>query len=602
MDERITTLIEALSGDGVTDETRATQLAELSDEDLAALEADLLAHFQAIRAGEVDEIERDDLTALRRVAGCVEHLRVEAGRRIEAAEAAEVEAAAREQEAADLEATLLATEPETAPASEEPPAEPAPEASEAGEETPEAEATDPVAEPTVEAEPEPVAASAPARPSLAALAATRATPEAAPAPAPALTRPRWQSMDGQPIRDLHDAAERITEAMSDSFEVMPGKKIRVARMRAEFPEDRRVTALDEYGAVTRKMDALTQDATAPGTWPEAVVASGGWCAPLEPQYDVMTVASAARPFRGGLPTLGVDRGGIRHIRSAGISEITTSGASAGVGIWEAATDETPGESTKSRQTAACPTVVDVELGAIYRRMRFGNFEARAFPEAVDATLTNLLSAHASLGETEGIDDLIAAMNTDITEAAVLGASRDLLEAWNRAAVTMRHNERMDPNARLRLVAPYWVVGMFQADILRQQASGELQAFTEPTEAWIRSILNTYNLNVTFTMDAPTGGAEPGLLADNTNLPNWTATVIWQMFPEGSVVFLDGGILDLGIVRDSTLNNTNDYEIFAETFEGVAYKGPVGISVTSTVCPNGESQVATDETGNVCDVS
>jgi hypothetical protein len=35
--------------------------------------------------------------------------------------------------------------------------------------------------------------------------------------------------------------------------------------------------------------------------------------------------------------------------------------------------------------------------------------------------------------------------------------------------------------------------------------------------------------------------------------------------EGAFLSLDGGEFDLGIVRDSTLNATNDAEFFAESF-------------------------------------
>jgi hypothetical protein len=44
---------------------------------------------------------------------------------------------------------------------------------------------------------------------------------------------------------------------------------------------------------------------------------------------------------------------------------------------------------------------------------------------------------------------------------------------------------------------------------------------------------------------------------------------WYLFPEGAIQFLDAGRLDLGVVRDSTLDATNDYETFVETFEGIA---------------------------------
>jgi hypothetical protein len=39
--------------------------------------------------------------------------------------------------------------------------------------------------------------------------------------------------------------------------------------------------------------------------------------------------------------------------------------------------------------------------------------------------------------------------------------------------------------------------------------------------------------------------------------------------QGTFLYLDGGTLDLGLIRDSTLNATNNFEIFAETFENIA---------------------------------
>lgn len=37
----------------------------------------------------------------------------------------------------------------------------------------------------------------------------------------------------------------------------------------------------------------------------------------------------------------------------------------------------------------------------------------------------------------------------------------------------------------------------------------------------------------------------------------------------TMTWVDGGTLELGLVRDSLLNATNNYEIFAETFEGLS---------------------------------
>lgn len=60
----------------------------------------------------------------------------------------------------------------------------------------------------------------------------------------------------------------------------------------------------------------------------------------------------------------------------------------------------------------------------------------------------------------------------------------------------------------------------------------------------------------------------------------------MLYPEGSWLFLDGGTLDLGFVRDSTLNSTNDYQVFAETFEAVALVGVESLALTMDLCPSG----------------
>lgn len=63
-------------------------------------------------------------------------------------------------------------------------------------------------------------------------------------------------------------------------------------------------------------------------------------------------------------------------------------------------------------------------------------------------------------------------------------------------------------------------------------------------------------------------------------------VVWYMSAPGSFVRLDGGSLDVGLVRDSILNRTNDLQIFAEEWTGMAFVGLESIKGTSTVCASG----------------
>jgi hypothetical protein len=62
---------------------------------------------------------------------------------------------------------------------------------------------------------------------------------------------------------------------------------------------------------------------------------------------------------------------------------------------------------------------------------------------------------------------------------------------------------------------------------------------------------------------------------------------WFVEYEGDFLFLDGGELDLGVVRDTGLNAVNKYETFYETFEGLHFRGSEKpLVVTSTMNPNG----------------
>ena len=74
------------------------------------------------------------------------------------------------------------------------------------------------------------------------------------------------------------------------------------------------------------------------------------------------------------------------------------------------------------------------------------------------------------------------------------------------------------------------------------------------------------------------------------LQSFPTMMAWNLFVEGSIQFLDGGRLDLGVVRDSTLDATNDYETFIETFENIADRGfaASAYAIQTTICPNGGS--------------
>jgi hypothetical protein len=115
-----------------------------------------------------------------------------------------------------------------------------------------------------------------------------------------------------------------------------------------------------------------------------------------------------------------------------------------------------------------------------------------------------------------------------------------------------------------------------------------------SKAEIDGYLGALNVTVVPYMDSDTSSntlitGQAGSAALNP-FPN---SLVWYLYAEGTFVFLDGGTLDLGIVRDSTLVGTNDYLMFLETFENVAKVGVESLKITSTININGSASALRD---------
>src|SRR5262249_47749498 len=90
------------------------------------------------------------------------------------------------------------------------------------------------------------------------------------------------------------------------------EKFPVARVRVDYDEDRQLhndrLQPEEYN---QRIDALTAGAWKPENWQDdSLVASGGFCAPSQPDYSTLVVAGNHRPVAQYLPTVQVERGSI----------------------------------------------------------------------------------------------------------------------------------------------------------------------------------------------------------------------------------------------------------------------------------------------------
>lgn len=193
---------------------------------------------------------------------------------------------------------------------------------------------------------------------------------------------------------------------------------------------------------------------------------------------------------------------------------------------------------------------------------------------------------------------IATASTHMTDTpAHFGAWRDLKRCI--LGLTEELEDRLrDPNLPIRILMPEYVPAMCAADIVAQQPGD--QAW-DVTEGQVRAQLNMMDPNITFTFVYDGNQTNQRLLSTPTGqsprTPGFNADVDFVAYPEGTWAFLDGGGLDLGIIRDSVLSQNNKFQTFYEVWEAVAQLAPISYHATISLCADGASQAASAI--NVC---
>ena len=380
---------------------------------------------------------------------------------------------------------------------------------------------------------------------------------------------------GSTIKDMGEVAEAMSKRLHGLRRVNggDGEQHIVASLATTYPEARMLT--QDAEANWAKVQAVSG--------PAAIVASGGHSAPFEVKYDIFGFGTTDRPVRDSLPRFAADRGGIRFILPPVLSDYANA-----VGVWTNATDTNPGTDVKSSLTVTAATETTVATDAVTLQLQFGNLMARAYPELIARHNELALIQHAREAEQYLVSKLTSG-STAVTTTSLIGVARDFLVQIGRAATAMRSRHRLDPSMQLRVIAPAWVKDAMIAD-LTLAMPGDNTISTAASE--IEGYLAARGVNITFSHDLNVYGAQSGSAALN----EFADTFTWFLFAEGTFLFLDGGTLDLGIIRDSTLVGTNDYKMFVETFEGIAKVGVESLVVTSTISVNGVAAALRDTTG------
>lgn len=377
------------------------------------------------------------------------------------------------------------------------------------------------------------------------------------------------------MNGIADAVSRKGQILSENSGYVP-----VVQMRREWP-----VTLDE-NTTPEQVEQLLRGVTDV----DAMVAAGGWCAPSLPLYDLFNIAAADGMI--DLPTVGVTRGGIRFPVSPMLSDVLGN-----VWLWTETNDiaAATGSPTKACYRVACPTFTEVRLDAHGICVTAGNLTERAYPETVRNYIKLVMDAHYHVMNQRKIAAVVA-NSTALTMASQSdGVAAPLLNAIELQAVDYREKFGMADDSVLEVVLPRWADALIRADVARRGGS-PADANLNITDAQIMSWFDTRDVRVQWVADWQTRGAgaagtaTPGATA---GLTAWPSTLQFMLYAAGTHVIGDGGSIDLGVIRDSVLNATNDHTAaWTEEFFLTAKFGHESRVCTLPVTPDGAVGIGT----------
>lgn len=526
------------------DVTYPDDITALSDDELAELVAALEAEFDRLH----DEGSRD-IPLLTQLAEQIESARAETEAR---------ELAAAEADAA-VDELLARVHP--------------PEASDEETETDDEEAEGEGETEGEEArEPELVTAAAtpvrkPARPS------ARAVAGRAPRPAVPARRPEVVITAAADVPDIPSGGRmdvlRVAQGFHDKARQLNDGGNRAPVARIHVPYDPTMKLGKNGDANLLIMDRLLAQATDA----QALVASGGWCAPSEPIYDLFDIGDADGLI--DLPSTGSVRGGVLVP-----SFYTFSDVGGALWNWTEANDiaaaTQPAGPDKTCLKIPCPTWTDIRLEAEGLCVTHGNLSDRAFPELTRSYVNTVMNAHLHRLSAAKI----AKITTGATAVSFAGeksdAAGDLLSAIGLTAVSMRSQYRAARSRSVDVLLPDWTIEACRAS-LAMRAGVDLLSVTD---AQITGWFAARGVRAQFLSDY-----QP-LYAGSANT-DWPTTIKFAAYFTGAYLEADGGEIDLGVVRDSTLNSTNDFTAaWSEQFFAVARVGPLAREVTVDLTVDG----------------
>lgn len=324
------------------------------------------------------------------------------------------------------------------------------------------------------------------------------------------------------------------------------------------------------------------------TTPDALVAAGGWCAPSQVSYDFFNITCEDGMI--DLPTMGITRGGIRFPVSPSFGDVFdgTFNSTTVPWLWTEVDDilAVTGTGVKPCLRVPCPTFDERRLECYGICLTAGNLTDNAYPEATQNQLSLLQAAHFHAVNSQYIATMLALSSPLISGgffddgAAISG---DLPAAVGWAAVDYRARYGMCQDAILEVVLPIWAREVIRTDLAYRTGVDMLAV----SDAQIDDFFDVRRVRVQYVNDWQIRGTnQPANAVPTTSFPS---TVEFMIYAAGTFVRGNGMTLDLGVVRDSTLNEKNDHTAaWTEECHLIARFGHESRRYSVTICAAGRT--------------
>jgi len=408
------------------------------------------------------------------------------------------------------------------------------------------------------------------------------------------------------LRSLTDVVQRKAKSMPVTNDGTGNMQL-VATVRNEFQHtiDKR-TSLSEVGELLRHITSSDRKQQLLEQQQNSLTAAGGWCAPSEILYNFFDISCADGMI--DLPTVGITRGGIQFPVSPSLADTTISGAFGGFAVtfdetsnpwlWTEASDiaAATGSPTKPCVRVPCPTFDEERLECYGICLTAGNLTDDSYPEATQHMIQLLMNAHSHAMNARLIALMVARSNVAVTTGEFAGggtpatakpAYQQFLSGVDLGATDYRARYGMCLDDVLEVVAPYWVRNAIRADLAWRNGVDLLSV----DDSMINQFFTDRNLRVQWVNDWQVRGASQFGNA-STPMTAWPTSAQVMIYAAGTYVHGQGMSLDLGVVRDSVLNTTNDHTAaWSEECHLIARVGPESRLYTITFSVMGATTIA-----------